>query len=135
MYMMVKDGFYGVFNVTFNNISTIWWRSVLLTHLFKNPMISNCCSPHCPVYMVVRFTSNVCEFDVARLIVLLSFLCPRDKESGGILIYPCPFVRPFVRSSDRIYIHGLSSYSFGATALIFCRMNEVCLENTNDTPA
>jgi hypothetical protein len=31
MYMMVKDGFYGVFNVTFNNISTIWWRSVLLT--------------------------------------------------------------------------------------------------------
>ena len=30
------------------------------------------------------------------------FLCPCDKESGGILIYPCPSVR--------IQIHGLSSY-------------------------
>ena len=36
------------------------------THLIANPMISNCCSCHCPVYMAVRFTSNVCEFDVAR---------------------------------------------------------------------
>jgi hypothetical protein len=31
MYMMVKDGFYGVFNVTFNNISAISWRSVLFS--------------------------------------------------------------------------------------------------------
>jgi len=28
------------------------------TRLLTNPMIS-----YCPVYMVVRFTSNVCEFD------------------------------------------------------------------------
>jgi len=25
------------------------------------------------------------------------FFCPRDEESGGILIYPYPSVRPFVR--------------------------------------
>jgi nitrogen regulatory protein PII-like uncharacterized protein len=29
--MMVKGGFYGVFNVTFNNISAISWRSVLFS--------------------------------------------------------------------------------------------------------
>ena len=42
------------------------------------------------------------------------FLCPRDKESGGI-IYPCPSVRPFVRPFVHpfvrpIQIHRLSGY-------------------------
>ena len=42
------------------------------------------------------------------------FFCPRDEESGCILIYPClsvrPSVRPFVRSSVLIQIHDLSGY-------------------------
>ena len=40
------------------------------------------------------------------VVVRSCFLCPRDEESGGILIYPCPFVR----LSVRIQIHGLFSY-------------------------
>ena len=53
---------------------------------------------------------------------------PRDKESGGILIYS-PSVRP---SGYRYMVcSAISSYSFGATALIFCRMfiyiMEVCM--------
>jgi hypothetical protein len=47
------------------------------------------------------------------------FLCTHDEKSGGILIY-----RPSVRPSGY-------RYSFGATALIFCRMfihiMEVCI--------
>jgi hypothetical protein len=75
-----------------------------------------------PILSGGRVTSSFvfCVVFCRLFFVLLSFLCPRDKESGGILIYPCPSVRPFVRSSVRIYIHGLSgdlllqfwSYSF-----------------------
>jgi hypothetical protein len=64
-------------------------------------------------------------------IIIVVFLCPRDEGSGGggILIYPCPSVR----SSRYRYMvcPAISSYSFGATALIFCRMcihiMEVCM--------
>jgi len=35
--MMVKDGFYGVFNATFYNISVISWRSVLLVEEAGGP--------------------------------------------------------------------------------------------------
>jgi hypothetical protein len=59
------------------------------------------------------------------LFVPLSFLCPRDKESGGILVCPVrPCVRSSVRPSGYIYMvcQAIYSYSFGATALIFCRM-------------
>jgi hypothetical protein len=62
------------------------------------------------------------------------FLCPRDKESGGILIYPCPSVRP---SGYRYMVcPAISFYSFGATALNFCRMfihiMEVCMSTGFD---
>jgi hypothetical protein len=63
-----------------------------------------------------------------------TFLCPRDEESEGILIYPCPSVCP---SGYRYMVcPAISSYSFGATALIFCRIfihiMEVCIdENQN----
>ena len=60
------------------------------------------------------------------------FFCPRDEESGCILIYPClsvclsvrPSVRSFVRPSWYRYMIclAISSFSFGVTALIFCRM-------------
>ena len=53
------------------------------------------------------------------------FLCPLDEDSRGILIYPCSSVRPFVRPDiDTMYMvcWAISSYSFGATALIFCMM-------------
>jgi hypothetical protein len=48
---------------------------------------------------------------------------------GGILIYPCPSIRP---SGYRYMVcPAISSYSFGAAALIFCRMfihiMEVCM--------
>jgi hypothetical protein len=58
------------------------------------------------------------------------FLCPRNKEWGGgdILIYPCLFVRPY---GYRYMLCPAISYSFGATALIFCMMfihiMEVCM--------
>ena len=58
----------------------------------------------------VTWSLVFCVVFCRLLFVLLSFLCPRDKESGGILIYPYPSVRPFVRSSVRLYIHGLSGY-------------------------
>ena len=60
----------------------------------------------------------------------LTFLCLRYEESGGgILIYPCPSIRP---SGYRYMVcPAISSYSFRATALIFCRMfihmMEVCM--------
>ena len=50
-------------------------------------------------------------------------------KSRGILIYPCPSIRP---SGYRYMVcPAISSYSFRATALIFCRMfihmMEVCM--------
>ena len=59
---------------------------------------------------------------ITKIILSLQLicLCPRDKESGGILIYPCPSVR---QSGYRYMVcPAISSYSFGATALIFCWM-------------
>jgi hypothetical protein len=62
----------------------------------------------------------------------VAFLCPHDKESGGgrgILIYPCPSVR--LSGYRYMVCPAISSYSFGAAALIFFRMfihiMEVCM--------
>ena len=57
------------------------------------------------------------------------YYAPTTKSQGGILIYPCPSVRP---SRYRYMVcPAISSYSFRATALIFCRMfihiMEVCM--------
>jgi hypothetical protein len=56
------------------------------------------------------------------------FYAPTTKSRGGILIYPCPSVRPY---GYRYMVCPAISYSFGATALIFCRMfihiMEVCM--------
>ena len=64
------------------------------------------------------------------------FLCPRDYWSGGILFYPCPSVRPFVTLKVCIVCPANFSYSFRATALIFCRMfiyiMEVCISTGID---
>ena len=70
---------------------------------------------------------------INRVIHLISFfvfcvfLCPRDEESGGgggILIYPCP-------SGYSNMVCPAISYSFRATALIFCmifiHIMEVCM--------
>ena len=45
---------------------------------------------------------------------------PRDEESGGILIYPCTFVRLSGYTCRYMICLANSSYSFRATALIFC---------------
>ena len=96
------------------------------------------------------FVNYFC-FSVSHL-VTYSFYTPAMKSWGGILIYPCLSVRPFVRSSVRpsryrymflfitscikgtwfvwltpptvleLQLMANSSYSFRATALIFCRM-------------
>ena len=62
------------------------------------------------------------------------FYAPATKSWGHINLPPVrPFVRPFVRPSGYRYMvyPAISSYSFGATALIFCRMfihiMEVCM--------
>ena len=47
------------------------------------------------LYFIYKFIGLIIRFNFV-------FLCPRDKESGGILIYPCPSVR--------IQIHDLSGY-------------------------
>jgi hypothetical protein len=62
-----------------------------------------------------------------ELVSFKTFNAPATKSrgGGGILIYPCP-------SGYRYMVcPAISSYSFGATALIFCRMfihiMEVCM--------
>ena len=57
----------------------------------------------------------------------LVVLCPCDEESGDILIYPFPSVRP---SGYRYMVcSAITSYSFWATALcrMFIHAMEVCL--------
>ena len=62
--------------------------------------------------------------------LFVCFYAPTTKSrGGGILIYPCPSVRP---SGYRYMVcPAISSYSFEATALIFCRIfihiMEVCM--------
>ena len=73
---------------------------------------------------------------VLLILVELIFLCPRDKESGGHINFPLS-VRSSVRLSIRpsryryIICPAISSYSFRATALLFCMMfihiMEVCM--------
>ena len=47
-------------------------------------------------FTIYSFCSVLCS--TCYLPHYLSFLCPRNKESGGgILIYPCPSVRPSIR--------------------------------------
>ena len=100
---------------------------------------------HSPqVFSGVRFNQSLVfyvMFFYRSLFVLLSFFMPpRRRVGGGILIYPLsvrlsvhPFVHPFIRPSGYRYMvcPAISSYSFGATALIFCRMfihiMEVCM--------
>jgi hypothetical protein len=59
------------------------------------------------------------------IIFLTYFFMPPRRRIGGILIYPCPSGYRYMVCS------AISSYSFGATALIFCRMfihiMEVCM--------
>ena len=65
-------------------------------------------------------SSYIAQLTACCLLFNECLLCPRDEESGGILIYPCPSVRP---SGYRYMVcPAISSYSFGATALIFCMM-------------
>ena len=83
----------------------------------------------------IYIVTVLCKYKISLglMCMLNVFLCPHDEESGGILIYLCPSVRPSVRLFVRPDIdNGLSSsYSFGATSLILCRMfihiMEVCM--------
>ena len=64
----------------------------------------------------------LCACFVDRCLSFCTFYAPATKSRGGgdILIYPCPSVRP---SGQRYMVcPAISSYSFGATALIFCMM-------------
>ena len=88
------------------------------TRLVTNPMTSKCCSCHCPVYMVIRFTSNVCEFhaylywDELDIIIVCKFVsyfrhqiiiinsqkyCMRLPwlfNGRSLLIFPCLSFKP-----------------------------------------
>jgi hypothetical protein len=87
----------------------------------------------CPHYKTGAwsFTHVYLLFFLSQSYAPDSFLCPRDEESGvgGILIYPCPSFR--LSGYRYMVCPAISSYSFGATALIFCRMfihiMEVCM--------
>jgi hypothetical protein len=73
----------------------------------------------------VKVSKFFIDFDIVQIGVpswwfTKSFYDPATKSRGGILIYPFPSVRP---SRYRYMVcPAISSYSFGATALIFCRM-------------
>ena len=91
--------------------------------------------------MIISLSS---DFNFLTTFSGIDLLCLRDEESRGIFIYPCPSVRPSIRSSfcpfvlpsvrpsirssvcpsgDRYMVCStIFSYSFGATALIFCKM-------------
>ena len=73
-------------------------------------------------FKIQQKATTVCDW-------LRHFYAPATKSRGGILIYPCPSVRP---SGYRYMVcPANSSYKFRATALIFCRMfihiMEVCM--------
>jgi hypothetical protein len=85
-----------------------------------------------PVFSGVRVTLSLvlCVCLVDCCLSFCSFYAPETKNRGGhINLSP---VRPFVRSSVRSSVRpsgnrymvcpAISFYSFGATALIFCRM-------------
>ena len=109
--------FLGLQNVLLNYVSPSLFSEKKLR---KNWIISRCRLPFACAWVHSRFLVRS---------VLLIFLCPRDKESGDILIYPCPSVRPF--GYRYMVCLAISSYSFGATALIFCmifiHIMEVCM--------
>jgi hypothetical protein len=91
-----------------------------------------------PLLFSVTFIFHRCETLLFCFVVYMfcfvlsvwffSSFCPRDKELGGLLIYPCPSVRPSVRWFVRAFGYrymvcpAVSSYRFGARALIFCRI-------------
>ena len=58
-------------------------------------------------------------------------LCLRDEESGGggggILIYPCPFVRLFVRPDIDTWFVQLSPSTVLVFRRIFIHIMEVCM--------
>ena len=85
--------------------------------------------------VIVHFVDNLTCVELLTLTVKTFFLCPHDEESGGHINLPLsirlsvrpsvhPSVLPSVRPSGYRYMvcQAISSYSFGATALIFCRM-------------
>ena len=78
------------------------------------------------MYMFLKF-NILSELRVKIKSTIPIFLCPRDEESGGHINLPP------VRPSEYRYMvcPAISSYSFGATALIFCMMfihiMEVCM--------
>ena len=82
-------------------------------------------------WMIFGQLTAVGLWNLAKYLVVTTFLCPHDEKSGGILIYPCPSVRPSGYTGRYMVCPAISSYSFGATALIFCRIfihiMEVCM--------
>ena len=100
--------------------------SSLLVTRKKNLMFGSSLLPD--VCRLMSYLRYLCLFAYGGVShILCCFLCPRDRV-GGILIYPCLSVRP---SRYTYMVCPAISYSFRATALIFCRMfihiMEVCM--------
>ena len=95
------------------------FRLIAIDFSQKSPHFS-LLSPTSPCELSEREVTSPSNLKVVR--------APEIRRVGGILIYPL-----FVRSSGYRYMvcPAISSYSFGATALIFCRMfihiMEVCM--------
>jgi hypothetical protein len=90
---------------------------------------------HFCVHTCFKFKKNLkkCKMVFQCIVNINVFFMPPRRRVGGHINLPCPSVRLAVRPSGYRYMvcSAISSYSFGATALIFCGMfihiMEVCM--------
>ena len=87
------------------------FRFYFVSHFIGTPSDIRCLSMR---------INTTCKFHVFYILITRKFCMPPRRRVRGILIYSCPSVRP---SGYRYMVcPAISSYSFGATALIFCMM-------------
>ena len=90
---------------------------------------------HFCVHTCFKFKKKLkkCKMVFQCIVNINVFFMPPRRRVGGHINLPCPSVRLAVRPSGYRYMvcSAISSYSFGATALIFCGMfihiMEVCM--------
>ena len=132
------ERFFRLFFIYMYSFDYIYFTEIFpgLYFIYRFDFISQKYSLNCPLYtgLTIYFTERffrlffIYSFDYIhfterffRLLyiqVWLYLLCPRNYWSGGILFYPCPSIRPFVRHT---LVCPANSYSFWARPFTFCR--------------